>query len=216
MGQILSRGITSLGLDEREVGVLLEGLRDAALDAEPKVDVREYAQKVQAFTMARRKQLAEAEKEASSAFVLQEAAAPGAEQLESGLVFRSVSEGEGESPKATDRVKVNYEGKLRDGTVFDSSIERGEPAVFPLNRVIPCWTEALQRMKPGGKAYIVCPSDIAYGDRGSPPRIKPGAALAFDVELIEVVKGEPPLPPGHPPTGQHPAAPHPAAPHPTN
>ena len=82
---------------------------------------------------------------------------------------------------------MHYTGKLLDGTVFDSSVERGTPATFPLNGVIPCWTEGVQKMKTGGKATLVCPSDIAYGDRGAPPNIQPGATLVFDVELIEIV-----------------------------
>jgi len=85
-------------------------------------------------------------------------------------------------------VKVHYTGKLTDGTVFDSSVQRGEPATFPLNGVIKCWTEGVQKMKVGGKATLTCPSDIAYGDQGRPPTIKPGATLVFDVELIEIVK----------------------------
>ena len=89
-------------------------------------------------------------------------------------------------------MKVHYHGTLRDGTVFDSSVERGEPATFPLDRVIPCWTEAMQKLPVGSKAVITCPSDIAYGDRGN-PRIPPGSTLAFEVELIEIVEaGEPP------------------------
>ncbi len=96
--------------------------------------------------------------------------------------------GAGSSPQASDKVKVHYHGTLPDGTVFDSSVQRGEPATFALNGVIRCWTEGLQRMKVGGKAKLVCPSDTAYGDRGMPPRILPGATLIFEVELLDIVK----------------------------
>jgi FKBP-type peptidyl-prolyl cis-trans isomerase FkpA/FKBP-type peptidyl-prolyl cis-trans isomerase FklB len=85
-------------------------------------------------------------------------------------------------------VKVHYHGTLSDGTVFDSSVKRGEPATFPLNGVIPCWTEGVQQMKVGGKSRLVCPSELAYGDRGAPPLIRPGATLVFEVELLEILK----------------------------
>ena len=85
-------------------------------------------------------------------------------------------------------MKVHYHGTLTDGTVFDSSVQRGEPATFPLDGVIPCWTEGVQKMKVGGKAKLVCPSAAAYGDRGQPPNIRPGAVLTFEVELLEIVK----------------------------
>lgn len=107
--------------------------------------------------------------------------------LPSGLVYESLKEGTGASPAATDRVKVHYRGTLRDGKEFDSSYTRGQPAEFPLDRVIPCWTEAVQRMKPGGKAKLTCPAAIAYGDRGAGGGlIPPGATLNFEVELLEV------------------------------
>ena len=96
--------------------------------------------------------------------------------------------GTGPSPKATDKVKVHYHGTLPDGTVFDSSVQRGEPIVLPLERRDPCWTEGVQMMKVGGKSKLVCPSDIAYGDQGRPPAIKPGATLVFEVELLEIAK----------------------------
>jgi FKBP-type peptidyl-prolyl cis-trans isomerase FkpA/FKBP-type peptidyl-prolyl cis-trans isomerase FklB len=95
-------------------------------------------------------------------------------------------------------VKVHYHGTLRDGTVFDSSVDRGSPATFPLNRVIKCWTEGVQKMKVGGKSKLICPSDIAYGDRGAPPKIKPGAPLIFEVELISIEAEAPQKPAGHP------------------
>jgi len=95
-------------------------------------------------------------------------------------------EGTGRSPRASDRVKVHYHGTFTDGRVFDSSIERGEPAVFPLSGVIPCWTQGLQQMKVGGKAKLTCPPELAYGARGAPPTIPPNATLIFEVELLDI------------------------------
>ena len=95
-------------------------------------------------------------------------------------------EGSGAQPRATDVVSVHYHGTLEDGSVFDSSVDRGQPAAFPLNRVIPCWTEGVQLIKVGGKARLVCPAEIAYGARGSPPTIPPDATLVFEVELLEI------------------------------
>jgi len=104
----------------------------------------------------------------------------------SGLVYQSLKEGAGDSPKATDTVKVHYKGMFLDGKEFDSSYKRGEPTEFPLNRVIPCWTEGVQRMKPGGKAKLTCPPAIAYGERGAGGVIPPNTTLNFDVELVSV------------------------------
>ncbi len=193
LGLALARNLQPYGLDERELGVFQSGLNDALLGRETLVALEEYGPKLRAFGQARQARAAEAEKAASAEFLAAAAGAEGATRTASGLIKRVLTEGEGASPTVTDTVKVHYHGTLRDGTVFDSSVDRGQPATFPLNRVVPCWTEALQTMKVGEKAHITCPSDIAYGDRGSPPRIKPGAALAFDVELIEIVqKPEPP------------------------
>ena len=104
----------------------------------------------------------------------------------SGLVYEVIQEGSGESPKVTDTVKVHYKGTFPDGKEFDSSYKRGEPTEFPLNRVIPCWTEGVQRMKPGGKAKLTCPPEIAYGARGAGGVIPPNTPLNFEVELISV------------------------------
>ncbi len=104
----------------------------------------------------------------------------------SGLVYQSLKEGAGDSPKATDTVKVHYKGMFLDGKEFDSSYKRGEPTEFPLNRVIPCWTEGVQRMKPGGKAKLTCPPGIAYGERGAGGVIPPNTTLNFEVELVSV------------------------------
>ena len=111
---------------------------------------------------------------------------PGAVVTASGLVYRSLTEGKGDSPSATSTVKVHYRGTLPDGTEFDSSFKRNQPIEFPLNRVIPCWTEGVQKMKPGGKAKLTCPPAIAYGSRGAGGVIPPNATLHFEVELISV------------------------------
>jgi FKBP-type peptidyl-prolyl cis-trans isomerase FkpA len=104
----------------------------------------------------------------------------------SGLIYQSLKEGSGTPPAATDTVKVHYKGTLPDGKEFDSSYKRGEPTEFPLNRVIACWTEGVQMMKPGGKARLTCPPAIAYGERGAGGVIPPNATLVFEVELISV------------------------------
>ena len=186
IGLMLAANMADFNLSEDEMAMVSAGLEDGVLGAEPEVDVAEYGPKVQEFVAQRAAASATVEKQQSAAFLESMAATEGAVTTSSGLVYLDLVKGDGESPGETDNVTVHYHGTLSDGTVFDSSVERGEPASFPLNRVIPCWTEGLQKMKPGGKARLVCPSDIAYGDRGSPPRIKPGAALVFEVELLSV------------------------------
>ena len=116
------------------------------------------------------------------------AAEKGAVVTPSGLVYRTIEEGKGASPSAADSVRVHYRGRFPDGREFDSSYSRGQPAVFPLNRVIRCWTEGVQRMKVGGKAKLVCPAAIAYGQRGAGGVIPPNATLQFEVELLEIAK----------------------------
>jgi FKBP-type peptidyl-prolyl cis-trans isomerase FkpA/FKBP-type peptidyl-prolyl cis-trans isomerase FklB len=132
--------------------------------------------------------MAAGEKKAGQVFADKAAGEKGASRTASGLVISSLKAGTGESPRPTDTVKVHYHGTLIDGTVFDSSLKNGEPATLPLNRVIKCWTEGLQQMKVGGKSRLVCPTELAYGDRGAPPLIKPGATLVFEVELLDIVK----------------------------
>ncbi|HUJ22065.1 MAG TPA: FKBP-type peptidyl-prolyl cis-trans isomerase [Bryobacteraceae bacterium] len=122
----------------------------------------------------------------SQAYLDKAAGEPGAVRTASGLVYRELRAGTGASPAANDTVKVHYRGTLVDGTEFDSSYKRNEPAQFPLNQVIPCWTEGVQKMKVGGKSRLVCPSSIAYGDRGSPPVIPGGATLIFEIELLGI------------------------------
>jgi FKBP-type peptidyl-prolyl cis-trans isomerase len=124
----------------------------------------------------------------SGPYLAKAAAEKGATKTASGLIYVPLQEGTGATPKATDTVKVHYTGKLVDGKVFDSSVQRGQPAQFKLEGVIPCWTEGVQLMKIGGKARLVCPASIGYGDRGAGDVIPPGATLDFEVELLEIVK----------------------------
>lgn len=112
--------------------------------------------------------------------------APAPTTTKSGLIYQSLKEGSGASPAASDTVRVHYRGTLADGREFDSSYKRNEPTEFPLNRVIPCWTEGVQLMKPGGKARLTCPPAIAYGDRGAGGVIPPNATLQFEIELLSV------------------------------
>jgi FKBP-type peptidyl-prolyl cis-trans isomerase FkpA len=112
--------------------------------------------------------------------------APAASASAPSLTYKSLREGKGASPTAADTVKVNYRGTLVDGTEFDSSYKRNEPATFPLGRVIPCWTQGVQRMKVGGKAELVCPPELAYGERGAGGVIPPRATLRFEIELLEI------------------------------
>lgn len=125
--------------------------------------------------------------QAPDALLVAAAKEPGAITTPSGLVYRSVKEGSGATPAASDRVKVHYRGTFADGREFDSSYKRGQPAEFPLDGVIKCWTEGVQRMKVGGKARLTCPASIAYGERGAGSGvIPPNAALQFEVELLGI------------------------------
>jgi FKBP-type peptidyl-prolyl cis-trans isomerase len=161
------------------------GLTDAVQGKQPKVDIQTYGPKLQELMQSRASVAADTEKKAAGAFLEKMSKEPGAVRSPTGVIYIPVKVGTGASPKADSTVKVHYHGTLRDGTVFDSSVQRGEPISFPLNGVIPCWTEGVQKMKVGGKAKLVCPSEQAYGDRGQGP-IPGGAALMFEVELLAI------------------------------
>ncbi len=190
VGQLVSQNLKVFSLTEAELAVVKAGLTDGILNKPSKVDVQQYAQKAQELARARMTEMIAAEKKKGQEFAEKAATEPGAVKTASGLIYKEVTAGKGDSPKPTDKVKVHYTGTLIDGTVFDSSVKRGEPATFGLNGVVPCWTEGVGKMKVGGTAKLVCPSDLAYGDRGSPPTIKPGSTLVFEVELLEILKEE--------------------------
>jgi len=217
LGLMLGRNLPAWNLSPAELEIVKRGMADMATGATPEVDLQAYMPKVQQMSKARATARAEAEKAKSQPFLDAAAKEPGAVTTPTGLVFRSLQEGTGASPAATDMVKVNYTGSLIDGKVFDSSVPRGQPAELPLNGVIPCWTEGVQKMKVGGKAKFVCPSSLAYGDMGRPGVIPPGATLVFDVELLEATPRPTPPPrtarPMTPaPGAQPPAPPAPGAP----
>lgn len=188
LGLALSQSLGIFSLSQAELEFVKSGLEDGVLKRSQKVDLQAYGAKIQELQKARAAKVAEAEKKAGAEFLAKAAAEPGVTKTKSGVVIKTIKSGTGAAPKATDTVKVHYHGTLVDGTVFDSSVQRGEPTTFPLGQVVACWTEGLQQMKVGGKSRLVCPSSTAYGDRGAPPGIKPGATLVFEVELLDIVK----------------------------
>jgi FKBP-type peptidyl-prolyl cis-trans isomerase FkpA len=206
LGMALGLNITDFGLTPRELEIVKRGVGDAATSGAPQeVDIKVYGPKVRDLAMAKQKEKAAAEAAKATVFVDQALKEPGAVKTASGMVYIEQKKGTGASPKATDTVKVHYKGTLVDGKPFDSSYDRGEPAQFPLNGVIPCWTEGVQKMAVGGKAKLICPPAIAYGDRGSPPVIPPGATLVFEIELLEAGAAKPPGAPAAPQPAASPA-----------
>jgi FKBP-type peptidyl-prolyl cis-trans isomerase FkpA len=192
LGLLVQRSLRQFDLTAGELEILKRALSDAAA-GKPSVVLTEWGPRIEPLGRARATRVAAREKGAAAAYVATAAAQTGAVQSASGLVYREVAPGTGESPKASDTVKVHYRGTLTDGTEFDSSYARNEPASFRLEGVIPCWTEGLQKMKVGGKARLVCPSNLAYGDEGN-QAIPGGAALVFEIELLEIVAAPAPQP----------------------
>jgi FKBP-type peptidyl-prolyl cis-trans isomerase FkpA len=227
LGLMVGRNVNTFNLSPRELEIVKAGMTDSVTGKKPIVELEQYGPKIQGLARSRAGARAQQEKDKAKTFQDSAAKEKGAVKEASGLVYVPLQEGTGDSPKATDTVKVHYEGKLTDGTIFDSSVQRGQPAEFPLNGVIPCWTEGMQKIKVGGKAKLVCPSSIAYGDQGRPPKIPGGATLVFEVQLLEIVKKDPnaapqlTLQPGGPgglklpPPGMKTPPGHPAPPPPT-
>lgn len=186
--------LANMGAKELSIDDFAQAIKDVLSGADLKVDETEAQQLVQKFFQEQEEKRQAVDTEANKAFrqvgedfLSDNAQKEGVIVLPSGLQYQVLREGNGKQPKATDRVKCHYEGTLIDGTKFDSSYDRGEPATFGLNQVIAGWTEGVQLMQEGAKYRFFIPYNLAYGERGAGSSIPPFAALVFDVELIEVV-----------------------------
>jgi FKBP-type peptidyl-prolyl cis-trans isomerase FkpA len=188
LGLQLYKSLGPFDLSPAELELVRRALSDAAA-GKPAVKLEDWGPKMGALAGTRGARVAEKQKAAAKGYLAKAAAEPGAVKTDSGIIYKQLRAGTGASPKASDTVKVHYRGTLTDGTEFDSSYKRNDPAQFPLTGVIKCWTEGVQKMKVGGKAQLVCPSDLAYGDQGHPPTIPGGSTLIFEIELLDIVGG---------------------------
>ena len=201
LGLAMGQRLGDFALSPQELEFLQKGVADAVLGRPPQLDLQVYGPKIMELAQARQQVVIEKVKKEGAAYLEQAAKLPGAQKTASGIVYIEEQAGTGATPKPTDKIKFHYHGTTTDGTVFDSSVDRGTPAEFELGGLIPCWVEGLQLMKVGGKSRLVCPPSLAYGDRGAPPVIKPGATLTFQVELIDIVASAPPAPAPDKPAG---------------
>ncbi|WP_052368315.1 FKBP-type peptidyl-prolyl cis-trans isomerase [Algiphilus aromaticivorans] len=193
VGVDLGNSLQAVDESEVDLDALDRGIREAyagedlAIDEAERAEIKnQVAQRLQKKQAEQQAQQGSEAAEKGAAYQEENAQRDGVEVTESGLQFEQLEKGEGASPSESDTVTVHYKGELIDGTEFDSSYERGEPATFPLGNVIPGWTEALQKMQEGGKARLVIPPELAYGEQGAGNRIGPNETLVFEVELIEV------------------------------
>jgi FKBP-type peptidyl-prolyl cis-trans isomerase FkpA len=209
IGYVLGRETGVFALNAAEAEEVKKGFADFLAGKEAQVTLDTYGPQIRPFAQTRLTRKTDVEKEKGRAFAEQAAKEPGATKADSGLVYIEKSKGTGASPKPTDKVKVHYHGTFTDGKVFDTTQGR-DPAELNVNGVIPCWTEGLQKMAVGGKARLVCPSTIAYGDTGR-PGMPGGATLVFDVELVEILPATAAAAPPAPPAAAPPAVPAPAA-----
>lgn len=187
-GLAMGRQLQGMGMKELNVDDFKDAVKAVFDGTEPAVSPEEAQKLIQDYLNALQSKADEAAKAAGKKFLEENKKKENVKETPSGLQYVVEKEGEGATPTAEDEVTVHYTGRLLDGTVFDSSVNRGEPATFPLNRVIPGWTEGVQLMKEGAKYTFFIPSDLAYGPQGVPGAIPPHSTLIFDVELIKVVK----------------------------
>ena len=189
LGVLIGKNLKSQGFtDDLNPEQFMQALKDVMEDAELKIQPQDANKFVSEFSQKAQTRIADENLAEGEAFLAENGKRPEVTTTATGLQYEVMNEGAGESPKPTDRVKVHYHGTLLDGTVFDSSVERGEPAQFPVQGVIPGWVEALQLMKPGDKWKLFIPSGLAYGARGAGGDIGPNAALIFEVELLEIMQ----------------------------
>jgi FKBP-type peptidyl-prolyl cis-trans isomerase FkpA len=187
LGSWLARNLAGIKFGEADMAPLEEGLRDALLGRPLRVDPIVVGERVQTFLNDRRAEMAAEQKRESAGFVEAAKREPGARKTVTGLIYLSLVEGTGASPTLADQVTVRYHGIRADGSSFEDTEGLGREGVFGVTKVIPCWMEAFQLMKVGGKAKVTCTSDLAYGDRGIGGRVLPGAPLQFTLELLEIV-----------------------------
>lgn len=191
LGLSLAERLGDFELTPAEVALVQAGLQDGVSGGKTAVSLAQWAERVEKMLARRREATALHEKQRAREYYAAAEREAGAIKRPSGLIFRELRAGSGTAPSADSRVRVHYHGTRVDGSVFDSSVERKQPAEFALGSVIRCWKEGVQLMKPGGKAKLVCPAEIAYGQKGMPPKIKPGATLTFEIELLEVKSSAP-------------------------
>ena len=187
LGMVIGQNLKDMGIAQFDNEKFTTAVCHILSDAKPEMTMAEAHQQVAAYLQAKEAEKGKAAREAGEHYLAENAKKEGVVVLPSGLQYQVLTATEGRKPAATDNVKCHYEGRLTDGTVFDSSYRRGEPATFPLNGVIAGWTEGLQLMGEGSKFRFFIPYHLAYGERGAGASIPPYAALIFDVELIEVV-----------------------------
>ena len=187
LGMVIGQNLKDMGIAQFDNEKFTTAVCHILSDAKPEMTMAEAHQQVAAYLQAKEAEKGKAAREAGEHYLAENAKKEGVVVLPSGLQYQVLTATEGRKPAATDNVKCHYEGRLTDGTVFDSSYRRGEPATFPLNGVIAGWTEGLQLMGEGSKFRFFIPYHLAYGERGAGASTPPYAALIFDVELLEVV-----------------------------
>lgn len=185
-GVVLGHNFKNTGLDSLDMEIFLAAMQDVMLDKKLKVGAKEAEATMHRYIQATMMKRSAIAKEQGEKFLLDNKNKEGVKTTATGLQYKIVSKGTGKTPTTADRVTVHYTGKLADGTVFDSSVQRGQPATFRVNQVIPGWTEALQLMQEGDKWTLYIPYSLGYGERGSPPTIPPFSTLIFEVELMKV------------------------------